>query len=230
MDKQDIDMTKKNKTIRKPRGYKIRPREEKVKKSAKPRREPTLIGYMRVSTEKQDMLLQMEAMFEAGIEWDNIYADTISGSKINRKWRDKCLNSLIPGDTLYVWKLDRFSRSLMDLLNKLNDLEKKEVNFVSLTQDLDTSTPIGRMIVQVIGAFAEFEREIIRERVTAGIRAKTASGNVRWGRQPAVDYDKEEVKYLLREKIPQRQIAKIIGISKSTVSNVNKEMKEMKNE
>ena len=217
-------MTTENKSIRKPRGYKIKPRAKKVKKVVKPTREPRKIGYMRVSTVKQDMTLQIEALLEAGIAWDDIYADTISGSKVNRKWRDACLNFLVPGDTLYVWKLDRFSRSLKDFLHRLEDLENKGVSFVSLTQDIDTSTPIGKMIVQVLVAFAEFEREMIIERVTAGIRAKTAGGNIRWGRQPAVDYDKEEIKQLIRQGKSQREIAKITGISKSTVSNINREM------
>lgn len=218
-------MATKNKSIRKPRGYKIKPRSKKVKKVSKPTREPRKFGYMRVSTVKQDMTLQIEAMLENGIAWDDIYADTISGSKVNRKWRDECLNSLVSGDTLCVWKIDRFSRSLRDFLNKIENLEKRGVSFVSLTQDIDTSTPIGKMILQVLMAFAEFEREMIIERVTAGIRAKTADGNVRWGRQPAVDYDKEEIKKLIRQGKSQREIAKITGISKSTVSNVNREMK-----
>lgn len=182
---------------------------------------------MRVSTEKQDMGLQYEAMVDAGIPWDDIYGDTISGSKVSRQGRDECLNYLVPGDTLCVWKLDRFSRSLRDLLNQLADLEERGISFVSLTQNLDTSTPMGRMTIQIIGAFAEFEREMIRERVTAGVRSAIATGK-KWGKKPAVEYDADEVRRLLRKKVSHRDIARAIGISKSTVSNINQAMKERK--
>lgn len=228
MDTQSIDITGKKPTKRKPRGRKIRPREKPKKDVIIETRPGRKIGYMRVSTEKQDMALQIEALFDAGIEWDDIYADTITGSKITRKGLNECLKFLVRGDTLCVWKLDRFSRSLRDLLNQLFELEGRGISLVSLTQNFDTSTPMGRLMVQIIGGFAEFEREMIRERVTAGIRAKLENGNVRWGKQPAVDYDPEEVRKLLRQKMPQRQIAKTIGISKSTVSNINKAMKEGK--
>ena len=221
-------METKKPAIRKPRGRKIKPRERVKPKPTQPLRKPKKIGYMRVSTDKQEMALQIEAMFEAGIEWDDIYADTISGSKVNRKWRDACLKYLIPGDKLYVWKLDRFSRSLKDLLIKLDELKEKGVGFRSITQDIDTTTPAGRMMMQMVGSFAEFETEMIRERVTAGIQAKISEGNVRWGRQPAVDYDEEEIKKMLRQKIPHRTIAAAIGISKGTVGNVSKKMKGKK--
>ncbi len=225
---EHIENIDKKTVKRKPRGRKIRPRESQKNKDIIPTRPGRKIGYMRVSTEKQDMALQFEAMTDAGIAYDDIFADTISGSKVSRKWRDACLKFLVPGDTLYVWKLDRFSRSLMDLLNQLAALDERGVNFVSLTQHLDTATPMGRMTVQIIGAFAEFEREMIRERVTAGIRAKTESTSVRWGRQPAVEYDEEEIKRLLREKVPHRQIVKMTGASKGTVGNISKTMKEKK--
>ncbi len=221
-------METKKPPIRKPRGRKIKPRERPKPEAPQPLREPRKFGYMRVSTVKQDMALQIEAMFELGIAWDDIYADTLSGKKVNRKWRDACLQALEPGDTLCVWKIDRFSRSLNDFTNKLSYLDKKGVIFKSITQEFDTSSPSGRLMMQMIGAFAEFESEMIRERVTAGIRAKISEGNVRWGRQPAVDYDEEEIKRMLRQKIPHRTIAAEIGISKGTVGNISKKMKGTK--
>jgi len=221
-------METKKPTIRKPRGRKIKPRERPKPEAPQPLRKPRRFGYMRVSTVKQDMALQIEAMFELGIAWDDIYADTLSGKKVNRKWRDACLQVLVEGDTLCVWKIDRFSRSLNDFTNKLCYLDGKGVIFKSITQEFDTSTPAGRLMMQMIGAFAEFESEMIRERVTAGIQAKISEGNVRWGRQPAVDYDEEEIKKMLRQKIPHRTIAAEIGVSKGTVGNVNKKMKGIK--
>lgn len=218
-------MIEKKKVKRKPRGRKIRKEIKKPAKKPETLRKPTLIGYMRVSTEKQDHSLQHKALIEAGVEEENIFQDTISGSRVNRKGRDECLKYLIEGDTLVVWKLDRFSRSLKDLLTKLDELEQKGVGFKTLTQNIDTTTPAGRMMMQIVGAFAEFEREMIRERVKAGIQEKMKNSKQRWGKRPAVDYSEKEIKKLIREGLTQRQVAKQIGVSKSTVQRIYKTMR-----
>ena len=218
---EDTENIDKKKVKRKPRGRKIRRVEKPKKKDITPERKPKKIGYMRVSTEKQDMALQLDALVAAGVAPEDIYRDTISGSKITREGRDACLKALIAGDTLCVWKLDRFSRSLKDILDKLDMLMARGVRFVSLTQNLDTQTPVGRAMIQMIGIFAEFERETIRERVKAGIRAKIESGEVvRWGRRPQVEYENEEIVRLLQSGMTQREVARTTGVSKTTVQRV----------
>lgn len=215
-------MVEEIKRKRKPRGFKIKPRENKKKLPIINTREPLKIGYMRVSTEKQDHTMQHSALIAAGVKPENIFQDTISGAKISREGRDACLKFLQPGDTLMVWKLDRFSRSLKDILTKLDDFAKVGIGFVSLTQSLDTTTPAGRAMLQMIGIFAEFERETIRERVKAGIAAARAADPTRkWGRRAAVEYDEAQVMQLLK-KNSVRATAKITGLSKSAVQAIKK--------
>lgn len=214
-------MTTKNKSIRKPRGYKIKPRSKKVKKAPESLREPTLVGYMRVSTEKQDHALQYDALIKFGVLHDNIFQDTISGSKISREGLDGCIKFLIAGDILIVWKIDRFGRSLRDFLNKLNDLEEMGVSFQSATENIDTTTPAGRMMMQIIATFAEFESAMIRQRVKAGIKAKMDAGRPRWGKEPGSDYDPKEIIRLKKEEnLTGTAIADKLEISTATVSRV----------
>jgi len=213
-------MTEKKKVIRKPRGKKIRRAVEKKKKTTEDTRKPRLIGYIRVSTEKQDHGLQKDALIEAGVSPEDIFQDTISGSKVSRKGRDACLKFLISGDTLVVWKIDRFSRSLKDLLNQLDELDRRDIGFRSITQAIDTTTPAGRMMMQMVGAFAEFERELIRERVKAGIKATMEGGRKRWGKAPAVDYDADEIKALRKKGKSVREVSRITGASPATVSRI----------
>lgn len=213
-------------TIRKPRGKKIRPRVEKPKKKPSKVRKPTLIGYMRVSTDKQDHALQFDALIEHGVKEENIYSDIISGSKISRKGLNDCLKQLVSGDTLLVWKIDRLSRSLKDLLIELDKLDNMDVGFRAITQAIDTTTPAGRMMMHMIGAFAEFEREMIRERVKAGIKTKMDNGRERWGRMPKTEYEPEAIDALRAKGYTVGKIAREIGVSKATVSRVLNREKE----
>lgn len=223
---QDTDLIDKTSPKRKPRGRKIRRVEKAKKKDEKPTRAPLKIGYMRVSTEKQDHGLQRDALLAIGILEENIFQDTISGSKISREGRNACLKFLQPGDTLYVWRLDRFSRKLRDILEHLEMFVDKGIGFVSITQSLDTTSPTGRAMIQMIGIFAEFERETIRERVTAGIASKRQGR--RWGRKPAVDYDEAEIIKLLKLNHSQREVAAMTGVSKATVQRVAGKLKVKK--
>lgn len=225
MDAQRIENMEENKPKRKPRGFKIKPRQKPKKDVIKNTREPLKVGYMRVSTEKQDHTLQFDALVAAGVSPENIYKDTVSGSKITREGRDACMKFLLPGDTLMVWKLDRFSRSLKDILTHLDDFYKKGIGFISVTQSLDTTTPAGRAMIQMIGIFAEFERETIRERVKAGIQAaRSADPNLRWGRKASVDYNEAEILSLLK-KHSTRAVSKITGVPKSTIHIIKKRNK-----
>jgi len=128
------------------------------------------IGYIRVSDDHQTEALQVDALQAAGCKI--IYGDHgISGTVTTRKGLDEVLNDLKAGDTFVVWKLDRLGRSTIHLLLLLDDLRKREVDFVSLTQGIDTTTSVGRMVYGQLAVFAEFEREQIRERTKAGMAA-----------------------------------------------------------
>ncbi len=132
------------------------------------------IGYIRVSKHEQNEALQMDALKAAGCE--QFYTDKITGSTFERQGLDEALAYLRTGDTFVVWKLDRAGRSLKHLIELLNTLETRGVEFVSLTEKIDTRTPSGKLIFYLMGALAEFERDLIRERTNAGLAAARARG------------------------------------------------------
>ena len=139
-------------------------------------------GYARVSTDDQRADLQRAALKKAGCT--KVFADDgVSGSTINRPALRRCLRTLKKGDTLMVWKLDRLCRSLRDLIHLLDDLKQRSVKFHSLTESIDTETPTGRAMWQMIGVLAELERSLISERTRAGAIAAKARG-VKFGRKP----------------------------------------------
>jgi len=140
-----------------------------------------LIGYARISKadDSQVLDLQIDALVESGIDKDNIYTDKISGVKDKRPGLDSCLKALRKDDTLVVWKLDRLGRSLKHLITTIDDLNQRGIGFKVLTGEginIDTTTASGKMIFSIFGAFAEFERELIRERTLAGLKAARARG------------------------------------------------------
>ncbi|WP_204360801.1 recombinase family protein [Nitratireductor sp. OM-1] len=133
------------------------------------------IGYVRVSDDDQTEALQMDALQASGC--DLIYGDHgISGACVYRKGLDQVLDGLRSGDTLVVWKLDRLGRSTVHLLQLLDDLRERQVDFISVTQGIDTTTSVGRMVYGQLAVFAEFEREQIRERTKAGMAAARRRG------------------------------------------------------
>ena len=144
----------------------------------------TLIGYARVSTRAQDLALQLDALERAGCE--RVYKDVGSGTIRRRPQLDACLDYLRAGDTLVVWRLDRLGRSLRHLVELVGDLQEREIAFRSLTEAIDTNTPAGRLQLHLFAALAEFERELIRERATAGREAARARG--RLGGRPNADH------------------------------------------
>ena len=174
------------------------------------------IGYARVSTRDQSLNLQLDALKEAGCI--KIFKDQgLSGASFDRPGLEKALEYLRPGDVLVVWKLDRLGRSLQELLNIVNELGKRGVGFMSLTEGFDTTTPNGKLIFSIFGALAEFERAIIRERVNAGLEAARARG-VKCGRKKKLHDEKlEYMKYLYSQKRKSvKEICKELGISRAT--------------
>lgn len=132
------------------------------------------IGYVRVSTNDQNTDLQRNALNCAGCEL--IFEDKISGTKAERPGLKKLLRTLSEGDTLVVWKLDRLGRSMRHLVVLVEELRERGINFRSLTDAIDTSTPMGRFFFHVMGALAEMERELIVERTRAGLAAARRKG------------------------------------------------------
>src|SRR3954464_15426607 len=140
-----------------------------------------LIGYARVSTNDQETATQAAALKAAGCE--RIYREKASGGRWERPELHRLLDQLRKGDVLVVWKLDRLSRSLRDVLTIMERLVEAEAGFRSLTEAIDTTTPAGRMMMQMVGAFAEFERAMLKERTKAGLDAAREEGRI-GGRRP----------------------------------------------
>ena len=147
-----------------------------------------LIGYARVSTNDQDTAAQVAALQAAGCE--RIYREKASGGRWDRPELHRLLDQLRKGDVLVVWKLDRLSRSLRDVLMIMERLGEAKAGFRSLTEAIDTTTPAGRMLMQMVGAFAEFERAMIRERTKAGLESARARGR-KGGRKPSLNEDQK---------------------------------------
>ena len=135
-----------------------------------------LIGYARVSTQDQHLHLQHDALHHVGCE--KVFTDTVGGTSAERRGLAAALDYLRPGDTLVVWRLDRLGRSLKHLIETVTDLRDRGIGFKSLTEQIDTTTPGGKLVFHVFGALAEFERDLIRERTRAGLAAARARGRL----------------------------------------------------
>ena len=128
-----------------------------------------LYGYARVSTDDQDLTLQREALIRYGVDPDWIYEEHASGASMKRKQLSYLMRSMRPEDTLVVWKLDRLGRTLKGVLEVLEKIEADRIGFVSITESFDTTTPMGKAMLQMAMVFAELERSMISERTKAGI-------------------------------------------------------------
>src|SRR5437588_11749238 len=135
-----------------------------------------LIGYARVSTQDQTLNLQKEALEKIGCS--KSFTDTASGATTERKGLAEALAYVREGDTLVVWRLDRFGRSLKHLIETITNLNNKNIGFKSIQENIDTTTSGGKLVFHIFGALAEFERDIIRERTTAGLAAARARGRL----------------------------------------------------
>lgn len=175
-----------------------------------------LVGYARVSTQDQKPELQLDALRRA--ECERVFEEKASGAQRDRPELKAALDYLREGDTLVVWKLDRLARSLKQLIETVEALEERNIGFRSLTENIDTTTPGGRLVFHIFGALAEFERSIIRERTSAGLAAARARGKV-GGRPPALsEADLTVAKAMLAdESIPVKEIAQRLGVSVSTL-------------
>lgn len=175
-----------------------------------------LIGYARVSTRDQTVAAQRDALRKA--QCDRIFEETASGANRERPELKAALDYMRKGDTLVVWKLDRLARSLKQLIETVESLESRGIGFRSLTEAIDTTTAGGRLVFQIFGALAEFERQIIRERTRAGLDAARSRGR-RPGRKPALTpKDIQVAKALLADRdINVEEVARRLGVSQATL-------------
>ena len=177
------------------------------------------IGYARVSTTDQTHALQTDALNAAGCS--RIFQDTISGAKFERKGLESLLEYAREGDTVVVWRLDRLGRSLKDLIEIVQALEARSIGFRSLTESIDTTTPGGKLIFHVFGALAEFEREIIKQGVNAGLASARERGRI-GGRPKAATPAKITAVEAMRAAGGSSvdEICKAVGISRATYFRV----------
>ena len=179
-----------------------------------------LLGYARVSRgEDQSTAAQRRLLREAGA--GRVYEETVSGGRWDRPELGRLLDQLRPGDVVLVWKLDRLSRSLKDLLHLLERVEAAGAGFRSLTESIDTTTPAGRMLTQMLGAFAEYERAMVRERTAAGLAAARAEGRV-GGRRPKLTPQQraDVVENVLSGRRTAAQMARLYAVSQPTISRI----------
>jgi DNA invertase Pin-like site-specific DNA recombinase len=183
------------------------------------------IGYARVSTEDQSTAAQVEQLEVFGCQ--RIYKENKSGGAASRWDRPKlheAIESLLPGDTLVVWKLDRLSRSLSDLLHILKQLKDKGANFSSLTEAIETESPHGRMVMQILGVFAEFERAIVKERTKVGLARARAAGRIggpKFKMSPA--QQQAAMDMMNAGDKTQSDVAKLFNVDRSTISRLMSE-------
>ena len=135
-----------------------------------------LIGYARISTNEQNLDLQRDALRKVGVIAKNLYTDKITGTKQDRPGLEAALSHLREGDTFVVWRLDRLGRSLKHLIESVTALQRQNIAFISITENIDTSTATGQLVFHIFGALAEFERNLIKERTMAGLEAARARG------------------------------------------------------
>jgi DNA invertase Pin-like site-specific DNA recombinase len=175
-----------------------------------------LVGYARVSTEDQQLDGQVQALTAAGAE--RIWAEKVSGTKTNRDELVKLLDQLRPEDVVVVTKYDRLSRSLQDLLSIVEVIREKGAGFRSLAEDIDTTTPAGRLVFHVFASIAQFERERISERTREGLAAARKRGRV-GGRPAALSPEQRKEVRTMRDDQGRgiAELARLFGVSPNTI-------------
>ena len=178
-----------------------------------------IIGYARISTADQVFDLQLDALKTAGVQ--QVHKDIASGAKTDRPGLDKLLSVVRPGDIVVVWKLDRLGRSLKHLITLIDEFHQRGINFRSLSEGIDTRTPAGKMVFQIFGAVAEFERSLIVERTNAGLSAARSRGR-NGGRPKGLTKKAEQTSHIAaslyqERKLSTREICEQLNISSATL-------------
>lgn len=178
------------------------------------------IGYARVSRgDTQEVEAQVQALDSAGCQ--KIFKEEASGGRWNRPELHRLLDQLREGDVVTVWKLDRLSRSLKDLIAILERIEQAKASFESVTEHIETHSPAGRMLIQMLGSFAEFERAMIRERTRQGLDYARSQGRT-GGRRPKLTPEQKEIIIRLVDNGEKKaaEAARTFSVSKATVSRI----------
>jgi DNA invertase Pin-like site-specific DNA recombinase len=194
-------------------------------KDSKPPTPGMLLGYARVSKgDGQNNALQAKSLRAAGCR--RVFEEAASGGRWDRPELHRMLDQLREGDTVVVWKLDRLSRSLKDVLHIMERIAEAGAGFRSITENIDTNTPAGRMMMQMVGSFAEFERAMIRERTSAGLAAARAEGRI-GGRRKKLDPAKrrEIAESVLSGRKSGADMARLYSVSQPTVSRIVAEVR-----
>lgn len=178
-----------------------------------------LIGYARISTQDQDTDAQIASLKSSGCEL--IFQEKASGGRWDRPELHQLLGQLRKGDVLVVWKLDRLSRSLKDVLLLIEKVEQAGAGFRSLTEAIDTTSPGGRMMMQMVGTFAEFERAMLRERTRNGLDAARKRGRVGGRPQKLKTHQQEEIVHLVNSgQKNAADAARLFNVHPATVSRI----------
>lgn len=176
-------------------------------------------GYARVSTQDQDNAAQLAALKAAGCEL--MFQEKATGGRWDRPELHRLLGQLRKGDVLVVWKLDRLSRSLKDVLNLMENIQAAGAGFQSLTEAINTTSPGGRMMMQIVGAFAEFERAMLRERTRVGLENARKEGRI-GGRRPKLkeNQQREIVQLVNSGTKTAADAARLFNVHPATISRL----------
>jgi DNA invertase Pin-like site-specific DNA recombinase len=174
-----------------------------------------LIGYARVSTQDPNLDLQIDALTKAGCE--KLFQEKMSGSRAARPEFSKALETMRQGDTLVVWKLDRLGRSVKNLVDLVAALQKRDIQFKSLTDAIDTGTPSGRFFFHVMASLAQMERELTIERTRAGLETARKLGRKGGRKRRMTDSKIESARKLLSNGMPPRDVALNLNVSIPTL-------------
>jgi DNA invertase Pin-like site-specific DNA recombinase len=178
-----------------------------------------LIGYARVSTLDQNPQLQIDALRRAGCHPDAIHVEKASGAALKRPVLDWALDELREGDTLIVWKLDRLARSVSELIKRMEQIREAGAEFLSLTEKIDTTSAMGKLYFHITAAFAEFERDLIRERTSAGVQAALAQGKKFGPDRKLSDKQIIQAQKLRDQGLSLRVVGKRFNVSHTTIED-----------
>lgn len=185
----------------------------------------TKYGYARVSTVNQDLESQIMALVKEGCLEENIYSEKFTGTKLERPKFKQLISKLEEGDTLVVTKLDRFARSTSDAINTIKNLFERNVKVHVLNMGMIENTPTGRLIVSIMSAFAEFERDMIVERTQEGKAVAKLKPDFREGRPKKFTKDQINIALDMLSIHSYTKVSRMLNISKSTLIREQKNRK-----
>lgn len=174
-----------------------------------------IFGYARVSTDQQDHQLQLDALTKAGAE--EIITDTMTGSKKERPGLYRLLDKCREGDTIIIWRFDRLARSTVDLLQMVDSLQKRGIHLTSLHEGISTTGATGRFFLTMFGALAEFERNLMIERVRAGVESAKAKGRIGGRPLSLTDEQRAMARALIEAGHSKTEIAGMLNVSRATL-------------